>query len=345
MTADGAAALCLGRAVGSYAPPPFMANGHMQSLFPALCRYVNLHYSMRERIDTPDGDFLDLDWVLTGARRLAVLSHGLEGDSRRPYIKGMARALSRRGWDCLAWNYRGCSGAPNRRLRAYHSGAYEDLALVVDHAAAAGRYTAVVVIGFSIGGNITLRWLGRAAGSVNPMVKRAVVFSVPCDLADSAAKLASAENRIYMRHFLLALRRKIREKMTVMPGRIDDDGYAALRSFKDFDDRYTAPLNGFDDAADYWRQCSSKRVIPDIRLPTLLVQARNDPFLGPGCYPAAEAAENPKVILDMPVSGGHVGFIEFNRRGEYWSERRAVAFVADVGRAEPPVRRQARKSV
>jgi predicted alpha/beta-fold hydrolase len=135
-----------------------------------------------------------------------------------------------------------------------------------------------------------------------------------------------------MRHFLVALRQKIRDKMAVMPGRIDDDGYEGLKTFKDFDDRYTAPMNGFADALDYWRRCSSKPVIPGIRIPTLIVQARNDPFLGPGCYPTSEAAATPQVTLDMPASGGHVGFIACNAGGDYWSERRALAFVEDVGR-------------
>ena len=330
---DERSAICTRGAAAPYTPPPLMANGHVQSVFPAICRYVPLRYDRRERIVTQDGDFLDIDWVLTGARRLVVLSHGLEGDSHRPYMRGMARAFCRCGWDCLAWNYRGCSGEPNRRLRSYHSGSCRDLALVVGHAAETGRYDAVVLIGFSIGGNITLRWLGRHAATVHPLVKRAVVFSVPCDLADSAAALARPENRIYMRYFLVALRRKIREKMMVMPGRIDDVGYGRLSTFKDFDNRYTAPMNGFADAVDYWRQCSSKPVIADIQVPTLMVQARNDPFLGPGCYPVAAAAANPMVTLDTPASGGHVGFIAFNGQGEYWSERRALAFVADVGQS------------
>ncbi len=319
---------------GRYKPPPFLSNGHFQSLFPALCRRVPTQYTRRERILTPDGDFLDVDWVVTGSRRLVVLCHGLEGNSHRPYILGMARAFRRRGWDCLALNYRGCSGTPNRRLRFYHSGAYEDLALVVNHAAGTGRYDAVVLIGFSIGGNVILRWLGRCPDRIHPLVKRAVVFSVPCDLADSAAVLAQPQNRIYMRHFLVALRQKIREKMAVMPGRINDDGYDRLATFKDFDNRYTAPLNGFEDAEDYWRQCSSKPVIPGIRIPTLMVQARNDPFLGLDCFPTLAAAANAKVTLDMPASGGHVGFIAFNASGEYWSERRALAFVEDVGHRE-----------
>jgi predicted alpha/beta-fold hydrolase len=316
------------RPPGDYVPPPFMANGHVQSLFPSLCRYVPFRFTRRERIDTPDDDFLDVDWAITGARRLAVLCHGLEGNSRRPYMLGMARALCRRGWDCLALNYRGCSGAPNRRLRFYHSGAFEDLALVVNHAGATGRYDAVVLIGFSVGGNIVLRWLGSRPDRVHPLVRRAVVFSVPCDLADSAAVLARPQNRLYMRHFLVALRQKIREKMAVMPGRINDDGYARLATFKDFDDRYTAPLNGFESAEDYWRRCSSKPVIPGIRIPTLMIQAKNDPFLGPGCYPLSAVSTHPMVTLDIPDSGGHVGFISFNTRGEYWSERRALSFAS-----------------
>lgn len=321
-----------GCAAEPYRPPLLLAGGHVQSILPALLRRVDFGYTRRERIDTPDGDFLDLDWaVRRGGGRLAILCHGLEGDTHRPYMRGMARALVRRGWDCLAWNYRGCSGSPNRRLRWYHSGAYEDLALVVDHAASSGRYDAAAVIGFSVGGNITLRWLGACAERIPPMVRRAVAVSVPCDLADSAGVLARPRNRLYMKHFLVALRRKIREKMKIMPGCIDDRDFGRLSTFEDFDNRYTAPLNGFADARDYWRRCSAKPVIPAIRVPTLMIQARNDPFLGPGCYPQAEAAVNPRITLEMPASGGHVGFIAFNHRGEYWHERRAAAFAAAGG--------------
>ena len=229
------------------------------------------------------------------------------------------------GWDALAWNYRGCSGEPNRQLRFYHNGATDDLDLVIRHAGQTGRYDEIALIGFSLGGNLTLVHLGR--DRVNGLVSRAVVFSVPCDLEASAALLAKPSNRIYMQRFLRLLHEKIKAKKAVLPGEIDDDGYEKLTDFKGFDDRYTAPIHGFRDALDYWRQCSSRQFIPEIRVPTLIVNAANDPFLPKACFPVAEAGYNSRVSLKISKSGGHVGFVAFNRDGQYWSEYQAVSFL------------------
>lgn len=303
-----------------------MKNGHVQTIFPSLFRKINSVAYARERIATPDDDFLDLDWSQTGRRRLTIISHGLEGDSGRSYVKGMVRALNLFGWDCLAWNFRGCSGHVNRKLKYYHSGSFDDLATVVDHAAATGKYDEIALMGFSIGGNITLLYLGKNRENRHPLISCAAVLSVPCDLTAGAAALAQAANRIYMQRFLRLLHRKIKAKMKFMPDRINDKGYADLKTFEDFDNRYTAPINGFKDAADYWRQCSSRSWIADIEIPTLMISARNDPFLTPACFPEKEAAANPKICLEMPESGGHVGFIQFNNNGIYWSERRIAEF-------------------
>ena len=243
-------------------------------------------------------------------------------------MKGMVRAVNKGGWDALAWNYRGCSGEPNRQLRSYHNGATEDLSLVIDHAAASGQYTEIALIGFSLGGNLTLVHLGR--DRVNPLVSKAVVFSVPCDLEAAAGTLAMAKNAIYMKRFLKLLHDKIKEKMRVLPGALDDADYEAIKTFREFDDRYTAPIHGFKDARDYWRQCASRQFIPAIDLPTLIINAGNDPFLPPACYPVQEAAKNANVTLKIPGSGGHVGFIAFNNREQmYWSEQQALCFLND----------------
>ena len=303
-----------------------MKNGLLQTVFPSLFRKVRDVAYNRERIATPDNDFLDLDWSRRGHRRLAVISHGLEGDSDRAYVKGMVRALNFFGWDCLAWNFRSCSGHVNRRLKSYHSGSFDDLAVVIEHAAGTGKYDDISLVGFSIGGNITLLYLGKNRENRHPAVSCAAVLSVPCDLTSGAGALARPANRLYMQRFLRMLHEKIKQKMAIMPGRIDDQGYAALKTFEDFDNRYTAPINGFRDAADYWKQCSSKPWIAAIEVPTLMISAVNDPFLGPGCFPEKEAAANRNVFLDMPASGGHVGFIQFNHNGIYWSEQRIVEF-------------------
>jgi len=284
----------------------------------------------RERISTPDGDFLDLNWAKKGSQRVAVLAHGLEGDSKRHYMLGMVNALSKRGWDAVAWNARGCSGEPNQVLRFTHSGATEDLQTVISHVTSAGDYSTIVLIGFSLGGNLTLKYLGERGRDLEPRIKAAAAFSVPCDLQSSSIQLAKPWNWIYMQRFLATLHDKIRAMMKKMPGKIDDRGYEQLRNFKDFDDRYTAPIHGFKDAEDYWRKCSCKPFLRDIQVPTLLVNARNDPFLADACYPIEEAKENPFLHVEIPSTGGHVGFSGFNSGGEYWSETRAVPFLDEM---------------
>jgi len=284
----------------------------------------------RERIITSDDDFLDLDWVKNGSNRLAVLSHGLEGDSKRSYVLGMVNALTNHGWDAVAWNARGCSGEPNRVLRFTHSGATEDLHSVLCHIFSRSGYSDLVLVGFSLGGNLTLKYLGERGSRLDARIKAAAAFSVPCDLQASSIQLAKPANRIYMRRFLITLRRKIQILSRIMPGKIDDLDYNRLQNFKDFDDRYTAPLHGFKDANDYWSKSSCKQFLKNISIPTLLVNARNDPFLAEECYPVEEALHNPMLHLETPLEGGHVGFMSLNLRGEYWSEVRTVGFLKKV---------------
>ncbi|MFC1493065.1 YheT family hydrolase [candidate division KSB1 bacterium] len=311
----------------TYIPPPFFSNCHLQTAYPTLIRKLNKNYYLRERIDTPDGDFLDLDWAVNGNRRLAVISHGLEGNTHRQYVLGMVKHLLERDFDALAWNYRGCSGEPNRVLRFYHNGDTDDLKLVIDHAVNTGRYKELFLIGFSMGGNLTLSYLGKKGDDVPDILMKAVTFSVPCDLEASSDALDRFSNTLYLKRFLRKLHKKIKVKMEKMPGKIDDKGYSSIKSFRDFDERYTAPMNGFRDARDYWEKTSSRKFIPGIKIPTLIVSAKDDPFLEGGCYPVQESEESRNVYLEMPEHGGHTGFVEFNRENVYWSEKRAVRFL------------------
>lgn len=328
-------------APSSYRPPPGLANGHLQTILPTVFRRVReINYRL-ERITTPDGDFLDLGWSTVGAGRIAVISHGLEGNIDRAYMKGMARALNRAGWDVLAWNFRGCSGEPNRLLRSYHSGATEDLETVLQHLFQNFHYTGVALVGFSMGGNLLLKYLGEQGRGVDRRICGAAAISVPCDLAGSSARISQPGNRIYLRRFLRMLREKIRAKMLLFPGRIDDRNFSAVRTFEDFDNRYTAPLHGFRDAADYYRSCSSLFFLKGIRVPTLLLNAANDPFLTPECFPRKIAADSRHLFLEIPASGGHVGFMLFNREGEFWSEKKTVAFLAHLDDQSQPVRKGA----
>ena len=200
----------------TYVPPPLLSNGHLQTILPTLFRRVRGVVYQRERISTPDDDFLDLDWAASGCKRIAVIAHGLEGDSRQAYVLGMVRALVRSGWDAVVWNARGCSGEPNRVLRFTHSGATEDLEAVLAHVLATRDYPVVALMGFSLGGNLTLKYLGERGRELNPRIKKAVAFSVPCDLQSGSGKLAAPINQVYMRRFLLSLRGKVRAQMVMI---------------------------------------------------------------------------------------------------------------------------------
>ena len=311
----------------SYCVPLYLQNGHLQSIYPTLFRKFDTDSYQRERIFTPDDDFLDIDWSRTGSNKLAIISHGLEGNSHRNYVVGMVKMLNRNGWDALAWNYRSCSGEMNRRLRFYNSGTIDDLEVVIEHASKIESYKEIVLIGFSMGGNLSLLYLGNKGSRVDSKIGRSVVFSVPCDLKASTRELAKFKNRIYMGRFLKTLHQKIRTKMKLMPGQINDDNYHLIKNFKDYDDRYTAPLHGFNNAEDYWSKCSSNRFIPEIKIPTLIVNARNDPFIVDGCYPVNETSDSKCVYLEVPKSGGHVGFMQFKKDKSYWSEERTIEFL------------------
>ncbi len=312
----------------SYAPSTFPRNGHLQTILPALFRKSPDLNLQRLRIHTADDDFLDLDHHSNNrSRQIAIISHGLEGDSRQPYVQGMAKALSEHGWDSVAWNFRGCSGEPNRLLRFYHSGATEDLQTVIDHVLQNPSYDKIALIGFSLGGNLTLKYLGDMGASLDPRIYKSVTFSAPCDLQSCSYQLASRSNRFYMRRFMLSLKRKMRNKAKRFPNELDISELDQMRSFADFDDRYTAPLHGFAGAIDYWTRCSCLPVLNKIQIPSLLVNARNDPFLAPKCYPEKDADHHPYFHFESPDYGGHVGFMRSRPNGEYWSETRTIEFL------------------
>ncbi len=308
-----------------FRPPSFLADGHLQTILGALLpRRITLPVT-RERLELPDGDFVDLDWTRAGHGRLAIISHGLEGNSTQKYVRGMAATLHAAKWDVLAWNFRGCSGEPNRLLRAYHSGDTADLAAVIAYATP--DYRRIALVGFSLGGNVTLKYVGEAP--TPPAVVAAAAISVPLDLASSARALDQrAGNRIYLRRFIGPLVAKIEAKALDFPGQVNTDGLRAIRSFQEFDGRFTAPLHGFRDADDYWTRASARQFLPNVRLPTLILNARNDPFLTPDSLPYREAEANPSVFLETPDSGGHVGFLDFAHGMQPWSERRVAAFFA-----------------
>lgn len=307
----------------TYKRPFGFFSGHWETIYPALFRKVyDLVPPQRERITTPDGDFLDLDWWKSGNSRILILQHGLEGSSDRPYILGMARHFLKNSYDVLAWNFRGCSGAMNRKARFYHSGATDDLQTVVDQAGK--EYEDITLIGFSLGGNLTLKYLGEK--SRDSRIKRAIAISAPLDLDTGADNLKRAENRLYELRFLKNLRKKVIEKSQLIPGKISTQLLSKVKSLRDFDEYYTAPLHGFASARDYYQQCSSKFFLPGIQIPTLILNAVNDPLLSRESFDANLVNGLQNVFMETTTHGGHVGFVDRNRNGVYWSEKRALEF-------------------
>jgi uncharacterized protein len=307
-----------------YDPPFFLFNAHLETIFPSVTRRVNDIQYERERITTPDDDFLDLDWVRRGSKKLVIISHGLEGNSTRAYIRGMARAFFGFGYDALAWNYRGCSDEMNRQRRFYHSGATDDLDTVIHHAINQKKYEEIYLIGFSLGGNITLKYLGER--QPDPIIKKAVAISVPLNLHTSCEKISLRSNWVYSNRFLKSLKKKVKTK-AAMRNDIDITNIDKLKTLREFDDAYTAPLHGYNDAIHYYTECSSIRFVKNITIPALIINAKNDPFLSEDCYPSEMLKDHPYVIFESPERGGHVGFIQLGKNGLYWSEARAIAFI------------------
>lgn len=309
-----------------YRAPFHLLNGHVQTIWNAFRRAPAIAYR-RERIETPDGDFLDLDWAGEDlARPLVIVCYGMESDARSPYIRGIVAALLAAGFAAVVWNYRGCSGEPNRKIHFYHGGLVEDLHTVVLHAIARG-WTDLRLAGFSLGGNLLLNYLGRRGDAVPAEVRCGAAFSSPTDVADCARHLKRGMNRFYERLFLRSFREKIRAKMKHHPGRLDDDGYDRLASLEDYDERYTVPHFGFENVPVFYRAVSSRFVLDGIRRPTLLVTALDDPFMGPVCIPFEEAKLSAFLHLETPAHGGHLGFLE---RGGSWMERRLVDWLREA---------------
>lgn len=311
--------------------PMNLGNGHLDTLLPYLFRPVKKQTYQRERIETPDNDFLDLDWVKGSHRKLLIISHGLESSSKAQYVQGMADLFKQQGFDVLAWNYRGCSGAVNRTMKYYHSGASEDLATVVEHVQSLQAYDSVFLMGFSLGGNLTLKYAGEQSDAIAEAIKGVCVFSTPCYLKTASHQLAKGFNKIYTQNFVRSLKQKVYDKRALLEANgFDLADIDKLNSLPTFDDVFTAPMHGFKDADDYYQQCSATFFMPDIRVPTLIVNAANDPFLSKECYPYQLVDDNPCLQMEVPKHGGHVGFYQPLKGNVMWSEARALAFVQSL---------------
>lgn len=280
----------------------------------------------RERLILSDGDFVDLDWLDTGSKKLVILTHGLEGDSHRHYIKGTAKLFAQNGWDALAWNCRSCSGEMNRAFRLYNHGEIGDIGEVIDHALRTKQYEAIILVGYSMGGNISLKYAGVKGNEAPDVLKSVVAFSAPTNLKTSAELLDLPQNRLYRTRFMKKLIKKISQKDKLFPNRIDLNKLKDVTVWKDFDDLFSAPVNGYRDANDFYEQGSAINFLDGVKVPVLICNAQNDPILNDDCAPQSLAEKHPLIYVETPATGGHVGFLVKNDEFS-WAERRALAFV------------------
>lgn len=311
----------------AYHPPGFLRNGHVQSIVAAFRRRHDHIPWVRERLELADGDFLLVDRV---DRRegvpSAVITHGMEGNSRDVYVSGLATRFLDLGWNVVAWNQRGCGGEINRLLRAYHSGDTSDLRHVLGTVWGDGP---VVLAGFSLGGNLTLKFLGEPG--VPERVIGGAAVSAPVDLAACANALdLRGGNRIYRGRLLAALRGKVLAKAERFPGRIDAARFRKIQTFREFDDEFTGPVHGYRDAAEYWAAASSRPYLLKAKVPTLLLNALDDPFLDAGCFPFEEAEASELFRFEAPAHGGHLGFLKATYPLQSWADDRVSEFLVGL---------------
>lgn len=319
-----------------FSPAWWCPGPHSQTVWRRLWGEIPFVSLRRERWETPDLDFLDLDFLdpgpvpaQEGQTPVVLLLHGLEGSSRAKYILGMLRMVQSLGWRGVALNFRSCSGEINRQRRFYHSGETTDLDWVVRRLIDRHPAAPLFLIGFSLGGNVLLKWLGEQGERAPDAVRKGVAISVPFDLSAAARLIDRGFSRVYGKVFLATLKRKALIKERQYPGLIDPRKVERIQSFAEFDDQVTAPIHGFKDGPDYWTQSSSQHFLNGIRRPTLLINAQNDPFLPSAYFPSRIIAESKWLTADFPASGGHAGFVQgrWPWSASYWTESRVKAFL------------------
>ena len=306
----------------TYTPPLLFRNPHVNTIYTAVLKKTTFVAYQRERIETADRDFLDLDFSLVNSDTVVLVIHGLEGSSESSYVRRFTQSLNEENYDVCAMNLRSCSGELNILFSAYHSGKTDDVQAVIYYLHHIKKYSKIHIIGFSLGGNLCLKYMGEQQYS---FIHSAVAVSVPCDLRGSSIQMSQAKNKIYATGIMNSLKNKLKQKIDLYPNKgfgIKD--IQKVRSFHDFDNLYTAPFHGFKDADDYYQKNSSRHFIKSIKTPTLLINALDDPFLSESCYPYKEAKENSFLTFEYPKYGGHVGFYA---HAKTWIEKRVIHFL------------------
>jgi hypothetical protein len=325
-----------GLAIGaSYRAPRWLPGGHLQTIYARGlgAKYQSQVQYRRERWETPDGDFIDVDWVdgAAGGRKLIVLFHGLEGYSQSHYALSLMSHAARDGWRGVVPHFRGCSGEANRLLRSYHSGDSREIDWILRRLKQQYPQSEIYAVAISLGGNMLLKWLGEESQAAADVVESASAVSAPLDLVAAVGELDFGIKRVlYTEYFLRSMRPKALAKIAAHGLEIDPRAVRASLTFRQFDDLFTAPVHGFKDALDYWTCCSSKPWLKQIRVPTLIVNAKNDPFLPASALPTpAEVSRT--VSLEFPETGGHVGFVSGKFPGHLdWLPRRILNFFETI---------------
>tara|TARA_B110000908_G_C10236657_1_gene443711 strand:- start:1350 stop:2252 length:903 start_codon:yes stop_codon:yes gene_type:complete len=285
----------------------------------------------RKRIPTWDADFIDLDFSFVGSKTLVLLIHGLEGSSESKYIASNSNYLNKNGLDTVCFNLRSCSGEDNLLLATYHSGKTEDVDFVVQHLLDAYNYDAIIIVGFSLGGNLTLKYLGEYEPKLSTKIKGGIAISVPVDITSAETELDKFKNKLYIEIFFKTLKNKILEKSHKFPDyNLDKDKLFKATTFKHLEALYTVPVFGFKNPEDYWKKASSKPYLSSIKKPTLLINAKDDTFLSAECYPIKEAIQSKNFYLEVADYGGHCGFMSsFKPQENTWLEQRIMRFIAE----------------
>ncbi len=315
----------------NYEPAFLLKNGHFNTLAPFLLRRNLFPAYKRIRENTPDGDFIDIDTLFQDHDRLVILCHGLEGDAYSQYIRHSADLFSKAGWDVIALNYRGCSGEINWKPQMYHSGFTSDLHYVVN--TYVNKYKEMALVGFSLGGNMVMKYLGDQIYPIHHKIRSAAVVSVPCDLFTGAVKIGKWYNYAYEKRFLHSLFNKVRVKNQEHPDMYPLAPLKKITNLMQFDDEYTAPVHGFADAEDYYQKNHCKPFLKNIEIPTVMINAMDDPFLSPECYPYEEADNHSQLFLITPEYGGQVGFY-LSPGKPCWEELLILRFLNSPGRID-----------
>ncbi len=309
----------------AYSPAWWLPGHHLPTLWPSLFRQRPEISLARERVELADGDFLDLSWCGKKGRPIVMLLHGLEGNLHSHYAKPLLKLLSESGYLACMLHFRGCSGEPNRLPRSYHSGDSAELQTIVKHIENSRQQAVFGIVGFSLGGNVLLKWLGEQGEKA--AVERTMAVSVPFLLNEAADRLDQGFSRLYQQHLLGSLKRKYREKFSHIPSPLPID-LARIRTFRQFDEQVTAPLHGFSGADDYYQRCSCRQFLPHIRRPTLILHDLHDPFMWTSTLP--QESELPAaVVLELAKSGGHAGFVYGSTpaASRYWTDKRLLEWL------------------